>query len=147
MTCHRRVDLMSGLTQLDGQWLTYRELGVGSASVLRRLGDGRSGQWSRQPGDDGATRVRVPDDYFKALHPDGATDVSPDAKPPAPDSSSLVTGLEGHIETLKAQLRIEADRFDVAEATRGSGHRRIWQTDRALKALAEQRPPMVAAAG
>jgi hypothetical protein len=67
---HDRVTVAStscsGLTQLDAQWLTYGEfagrLGVSVEAARRRA---LRAKWSRQPGNDGAKRVRVSDDYVR----------------------------------------------------------------------------------
>jgi hypothetical protein len=79
---------------MDGQWLTYTEaaarLGVTPEAVRRRA---FRSQWARQPGNDGRTRVRVPED--------APVTRSPTARPDAP---ALVLALEAHIATLKADI-------------------------------------------
>jgi hypothetical protein len=47
----------------DGQWMTYTEAGVRlgiNAEAVRRRAD--RGKWARMPGNDGRTRVLVPED-------------------------------------------------------------------------------------
>jgi hypothetical protein len=84
-TGHARV------RQVDGQWLSYQEaavrLGVTPEAARRRA---IRGKWARMPGNDGRTRLRLPDDW----RPQGAPDVRP-------DTSALVTALENHIKTLQ----------------------------------------------
>jgi hypothetical protein len=79
---------------LDGQWMTYTEaavrLGVTPEAVRRRA---FRSNWARQPGNDGRTRVRVPDD--------APVTRSPTALPNTP---ALVLALESHIATLKADI-------------------------------------------
>jgi len=113
---------------MDGQWLTYRELanrlGVGVEAARRRA---QRACWSRQHGNDGKTRVHLPDDYEIERRPDGAGAVLPLHPDGAPDAISpdreTIAALEGHVATLKAdvdrleaQLRIEADRLAATEA-------------------------------
>ncbi|MGO9422519.1 hypothetical protein [Roseiarcus sp.] len=57
------------------------------------------------PGNDGRTRVRVPDDW----RPHGAPLVRPDA-------SALLHALEAHIETLKAETETLKAQLAAAEA-------------------------------
>jgi hypothetical protein len=82
--------------------MTYAEagerMGVSSEAVRRRA---LRGHWARQPGNDGRTRVCVPEGL-----PDLPASRSPAARP---DGAALVRALEGHIETLKAdneQLKV-----------------------------------------
>jgi hypothetical protein len=83
-----------GGRDIDGQWMTYTEaaarLGVTSLAVRRRA---FRSNWARQPGNDGRTRVRVPDDAPVMR--------SPTARPEAP---ALALALEAHIATLKADI-------------------------------------------
>jgi hypothetical protein len=78
----------------DGQWMTYTEAGVRlgiNAEAVRRRAD--RGKWARMPGNDGRTRVRVPDDVR-----------APQAPPVRADASALVSALEAHIATLKTDI-------------------------------------------
>jgi hypothetical protein len=97
---------------MDAQWLSYRELaaqlGVSVEAARRRA---LRGKWSRVAGNDGATRVRVPEDYVK---PRPSPDVRPDAPSAVPDNTALVDALRAHIETLKADN--EALKADLAAA-------------------------------
>jgi hypothetical protein len=93
-----------------GEWQTYRQvavrLGVSVEAARRRA---LRGKWARLAGNDGKARVRPPDD----LSPPCAPDIRPDA---VPDTSALVAALEGHVETLKADVeRLEAQ-LAAAEA-------------------------------
>ena len=82
---------------MDGQWLSYAEaavrLGITPESARRRA---RRGNWARQPGNDGRTRVLVP----ALCPPDVPPDVLPDVLPDVPP---LVSALNDHIATLKAE--------------------------------------------
>jgi len=113
---------------MDGQWLTYRELanrlGVGVEAARRRA---QRARWSRQHGNDGKTRVHLPDDYEIERRPDGAGAVlllHPDGAPDAISSErETIAALEGHVATLtgdverlEAQRRGEAGRLAAAEA-------------------------------
>jgi len=79
---------------LDGQWMTYGEaavrLGVTPEAVRRRA---FRSKWSRQPGNDGRTRVRVPDHAPVTRSPTAL-----------PDTPALVLALEAHIATLKTDI-------------------------------------------
>ena len=79
---------------LDGQWMTYGEaavrLGVTPEAVRRRA---FRSNWARQPGNDGRTRVRVPDDAPVTRSPTAL-----------PDTPALVLALEAHIATLKTDI-------------------------------------------
>ncbi len=91
---------------MDGEWLTYEQaavrLGVTPEAARRRA---IRGKWARMPGNDGRTRVRVPDDW----RPHGAPLVRPDA-------SALLHALEAHIETLKAETETLKAQLAAAEA-------------------------------
>jgi hypothetical protein len=82
---------------MDGQWLSYAEaavrLGITPESARRRA---RRGNWARQPGNDGRTRVLVP----ALCPPDVPPEVPPDVLPDVPP---LVSALNDHIATLKAE--------------------------------------------
>src|SRR6516165_4024916 len=79
---------------LDGQWMTYGEaavrLGVTPEAVRRRA---FRSKWARQPGNDGRTRVRVPDDAPVTRSPTAL-----------PDTPARVLALEAHIATLKTDI-------------------------------------------
>lgn len=78
----------------DGQWMTYTEAGVRlgiNAEAVRRRAD--RGKWARMPGNDGRTRVLVPEDVR-----------APQAPPVRADTAALVSALEAHITTLKADI-------------------------------------------
>jgi hypothetical protein len=106
---------------MDGQWLTYRELanrlGVGVEAARRRA---QRACWTRQHGNDGKTRVHLPDDYEIERRPDGAGAVLPLHPDGTPDAISperaTIAALEGHVATLKADVeRLEAQ-LAAAEA-------------------------------
>ena len=75
----------------DGQWMTYADAGTRlgiNAEAVRRRAD--RGKWARMPGNDGRTRVQVPDDARATQAP-----------PVRADTGALVSPLEAHITTLK----------------------------------------------
>jgi hypothetical protein len=101
----------------DGQWMTYTEAGVRlgiNAEAVRRRAD--RGKWARMPGNDGRTRVQVPEDAR-----------APQAPPVRAEASALVSALEAHIVTLKADIeRLTAELAGeqaelAAERTRADG--------------------------
>jgi single-stranded DNA-binding protein len=79
---------------MDGKWMTYGEaavrLGVSPEAARRRA---IRGNWARMPGNDGRTRVQVPDE----LHPPRTPDVRG-------TELELVSALKSHIDTLKADI-------------------------------------------
>ena len=79
---------------MDGVWTTYNEaaarLGVTPEAVRRRA---IRNKWARMPGNDGKTRVMIPNE----AHPPSAPHVTP-------DTSALVSSLEAHIATLKTEI-------------------------------------------
>jgi hypothetical protein len=81
---------------MDGQWLTYAEaaerLGISPGAVKRRA---MRHNWARQPGNDGRARVLVPEDVSPPAHPQRAGAV-------VPDSAPVLSALNDHIATLKA---------------------------------------------
>jgi hypothetical protein len=87
----------------DGQWMTYSEAGVRlgiNAEAVRRRAD--RGKWARMPGNDGRTRVQVPDDVRASQAPNVRA-----------DASALVSALEAHIATLKTDIeRLTAELAD-----------------------------------
>jgi hypothetical protein len=121
---------------LDAQWLTYRELavrlGVSLEAARRRA---LRAKWSRQPGNDGAMRVRVPDDYVRPLHPDGA----PDAKPAVPDNSDLVDALKAHNETLKGDVQKLEAQLTEANARADKAISALGKLADEIAKLAEER--------
>ena len=81
----------------DGQWMTYADAGTRlgiNAEAVRRRAD--RGKWARIPGNDGRTRVQVPDDVR-----------APPAPPMREHTAALVIALEAHITTLKTELTCE----------------------------------------
>jgi hypothetical protein len=81
----------------DGQWMTYADagnrLGINAEAVRRRADRGK---WARMPGNDGRTRVQVPDDARATQAPTVRA-----------DTGALVSALEAHITTLKTELTCE----------------------------------------
>ena len=124
---------------MDGKWMSYAEaavrLGVSLEAARRRA---IRGKWPRMPGNDGRTRVQVPDE----LHPPRTPDVRV-------QESEVVHALEAHIATLKTELASEKERADRATAElRGDverSHREVellngqlvTERERADRAIAE----------
>ena len=110
---------------LDGQWMTYGEaavrLGVTPEAVRRRA---FRSKWARQPGNDGRTRVRVPDDAPVTRSPTAL-----------PDTPALVLALEAHIATLKTDIERLTDEL-AAERTALAGERTARQADQEQLAAA-----------
>jgi hypothetical protein len=94
---------------MDGKWMTYGEaavrLGVSPEAARRRA---IRGKWARMPGNDGRTRVLLPEE----LHPPRTPDVRG-------TESELVHALKSHIATLEDELVTERQRADraIAELT------------------------------
>jgi hypothetical protein len=84
-----------GKRRWDGTWLSYADaavrLGVSPEAARRRA---MRGKWSRMPGNDGRTRVLVPDEVRPPRAGDGR------GTEQAREQSS-VDALKSHIETLK----------------------------------------------
>jgi hypothetical protein len=111
---------------MDAPWVTYRELaarlGVSVEAARRRA---LRAKWSLVAGNDGAMRVRVPEDYVTPRpSPDGA----PPVPPVVPDSAELVGALREHIGTLKADnARLEGQLAEAnARAVRQSRRLGRW---------------------
>jgi hypothetical protein len=103
----------------DGQWMTYTEAGVRlgiNAEAVRRRAD--RGKWARMPGNDGRTRVRVPDDVR-----------APQAPPVRADASALVSALEAHIATLKTDI----ERLTAELAGERAAHQEQLAAERAAR--------------
>jgi hypothetical protein len=90
--------------------LTYAELAealkITPASANKLA---RRRRWPRVPGNDGKTRVNVPEDALvrRDSPPDSPLDVSPVSpqdSPPLSPPDNLIKALEAHVETLKAQI-------------------------------------------
>jgi hypothetical protein len=110
----------------DGQWTTYDEaavrLGISPDAVRRRAA---RGHWARMPGNDGRTRIQVPEDVSAPRRGDVVGDTAP-----------LVSALESHIATLKTELASEKERSDRATAElRGDIARLEAELDRATAEL------------
>ena len=110
---------------LDGQWMTYGEaavrLGVTPEAVRRRA---FRSNWARQPGNDGRTRVRVPDDAPVTRSPTAL-----------PDTPALVLALEAHIATLKTDIERLTTEL-AGERAELAGERAARQTDQEQLAAA-----------
>jgi hypothetical protein len=77
--------------------MTYADAGTRlgiNAEAVRRRAD--RGKWARIPGNDGRTRVQVPDDVR-----------APQAPRMRERTADLVIALEAHIITLKTELTCE----------------------------------------
>jgi hypothetical protein len=86
-------------------------------------------------GNDGTARVQPPDDLSAPCAPD----VRADANAIAPDNSALVTALQGHVETLKADVeRLESMLADERARTSAAISAFAALADR-LDALAAER--------
>ena len=124
----------------DAQWMTYADAGVRlglNAEAVRRRAD--RGNWARRPGNDGRTRILVPEDVRAAQAP-----------PVRADASALVSALESHIATLKAdieRLTAELAAERTARQAELAGERAARQTDqeRAAVRLADQDQQLTAA--
>jgi len=105
--------------------MTYGEaavrLGVTPEAVRRRA---FRAKWARQPGNDGRTRVRVPDDAPVMRSPTAL-----------PDTPALVLALEAHIATLKTDIERLTDEL-AAERTALAGERTARQADQEQLAAA-----------
>jgi hypothetical protein len=115
----------------DARWLTYEEagqlLGVDPDSISRRA---RRAGWSRQPGNDGRTRVAVPLDVLPASPADVRPKSAPDVEADSPaesradkggqasgDESRTIKALEDKLVTVREALARERERADAAQAT------------------------------
>ena len=98
---------------MDGQWVTYAEaavrLGVSIEAVRQRA---IRNKWARMVGNDKRARVRLPDEPYPTQTP--VVRASDRALMDALREHNAT--LKGENETLKAQLRTEADRLAAAEA-------------------------------
>jgi hypothetical protein len=92
----------------DGTWMTFAEassrLGI-STEALRRRAD--RGRWSRTKGNDGKTRVLVPETPVRTMSEARVNGVQTMSEHKHVDAPALVSALEGHIATLKAELAAE----------------------------------------
>ena len=111
----------------DGQWLTYADAGTRlgiNAEAVRRRAD--RGKWARMPGNDGRTRVQVPDDARATQAP-----------PVRADTGALVTALEAHIVTLKTELTCERAARHAARAAADKATAELVELARRLAAITE----------
>jgi hypothetical protein len=110
---------------MDGKWMVYSEaaaaLGVSVEAVRRRA---IRNKWARMPGNDGRTRLCLPDELHSPRTPHVTRDVTPRV---TPDTSALVHSLEAHIATLKIDIErltaeLAGERAELAaERTRADG--------------------------
>jgi hypothetical protein len=125
---------------MSGDWLTYRELavrlGVSVEAARRRALRAR---WVKQAGNDGKSRVLLPDDYEIDRRPDGAPDVRPDAaREKSAQSTHLIAALEAHVETLKAQLAAAEGRAAASDARASEESAKTAQAIQAFEQLAQR---------
>jgi chromosome segregation ATPase len=124
----------------DGTWMTFAEasnrLGI-STEALRRRAD--RGRWSRAKGNDGKTRILVPETPVRTMSEARANDIQTMSEARAngaqtmsehkhAGAAALVSALEGHIVTLKA---------DIERLTAELAGERERAENRADKAMAE----------
>src|SRR5580765_4595728 len=124
----------------DGTWMTFAEasnrLGI-STEALRRRAD--RGRWSRAKGNDGKTRILVPETPVRTMSEARANDIQTMSEARAngaqtmsehkhAGAAALVSALEGHIVTLKA---------DIERLTAALAGERERAENRADKAMAE----------
>ena len=111
----------------DGQWMTYADAGTRlgiNAEAVRRRAD--RGKWARMPGNDGRTRVQVPDDARATQAP-----------PVRADTGALVSALEAHITTLKTELACERAARHAARAAEDKATAELVELARRLAAITE----------
>jgi hypothetical protein len=114
---------------LDNLWGSFDTvvLGVDPDSISRRA---RRAGWSRQPGNDGRTRVAVPLDVLPKSPADVRPKTAPDAEADSPpenradkgghvpgDESRTIKALEDELATVREALARERERADAAQAT------------------------------
>jgi hypothetical protein len=123
---------------MDGTWMTYADaavrLGVSLEAARRRA---IRGKWPRMPGNDGRTRVQVPDE----LHPLRTPDVRGTESEAV---SEVVSALKSHIETLKADIerltaerQVDRDELALARAAADRATAELVELARRLAAIAE----------
>jgi hypothetical protein len=109
-----------GRAAMDSGWLTYREAAerLGSTAEVVRYRALR-GKWPRMRGNNGRTRVQVPDERLSAAHP---------VRTPSTrvHEAQLIKALEAHVATSKEQLAAAEARLGAADA----------QTEKAIAAFA-----------
>jgi hypothetical protein len=90
--------------------LTYAEM-AGALKITPESANrlARRKRWARVKGNDGRTRVAVPEDAL--VRQDSPPD-SPMDSPPVSPPDKLIKALEAHVETLKAQLAAAEARID-----------------------------------
>jgi hypothetical protein len=103
-------------------------------------------RWAKQAGNDGRSRVLLPDDYEVDRRLDGAPDVRPDG---AGEKSApvwhLVAALEAHVETLKAQLAAAEARTQAADVRANEESAKTAQAIAAFESLAQRLEAMAEA--
>jgi hypothetical protein len=111
---------------MDEGWLTYREaadiLHVSPQAVRQKAIRGR---WLKISGNDGKARVQVPDTVSAAVSATMSADSDETGKHHVRQrvrhrvreaDVSLVAALEGHVQTLQAELASEKERVTATEA-------------------------------
>jgi hypothetical protein len=126
------------------EWLTYREigarLGLNVEAVRTRV---RRAGWRTQPGNDGRTRVLVPDRVFveSVGRDDGEVNDQVNKTGDLTGLVMLLTAAEARISRLEKQLEAEYDRVNEARSEadrlRGAVGELTAQTDRAKQASTE----------
>jgi hypothetical protein len=97
---------------MSDEWLTYEQVAERLHETLRAArARAFRGRWSKMQGNDGRARVRLPDEPLApAREPARGASVRP-------TDAALVHALEGHVETLKAQLAEETAALREHNAT------------------------------
>lgn len=100
---------------MSGTWFTYAEaaqrLGIKPDSVKKRA---MRRHWPRTIGNDGKTRIQLPEDSPETVPTDITRDITGDVSPPADDTRERLAASEARAEVLAAQvqdLQRERDRL------------------------------------
>jgi hypothetical protein len=118
----------------DGTWMSYPEaaqwLGISREAVRRRAD---RGNWGRTKGNDGFTRVCVPENAARMPSGTRAADGRADASALVSALESHITSLKAEIETLKVEQSASRTRADEMTAEHGA------ETERLRAELASER--------
>jgi hypothetical protein len=122
--------------------LTYAELGavlkIAPASANKLA---RRRRWPRSKGNDGRTKVTVPEDALVSP-PDSPRDNPQDSPPVSPadntQDTQLIKSLEAHVSTLREALATAESRIAAADAALLEERAKVGQAIAAFADLAEK---------
>ncbi|MGH6797607.1 MAG: hypothetical protein ACREDI_04405, partial [Roseiarcus sp.] len=117
----RGSDVLRTGDNLTGEWFTYRQaaelLTVSTEAIRARA---KRGRWQKTLGNDKRTRIRPPDGWNDIVRASDDRALRARVVDERALANHIIRALEGHVETLKAQLAAAEQRAEKQAAEFGA---------------------------